>query len=75
MTPPALDPRLTPTERGALERLLVSDRQGGAGWHRESSAAAQVRDILDAGQTRDDADERLLDTALRLAAQAGVIPA
>lgn len=64
------DPRLTPTERAALARLLVSERKGGAGWHRESPAAAQVRDILEAGRTRDDDDERLLETALRLADRA-----
>jgi hypothetical protein len=64
------DPTLTPTERAALARLLVSERKGGAGWHRESPAAAQVRDILEAGRTRDERDERLLETALRLADKA-----
>lgn len=60
------DPRLTPTERDALARLLVGTRKGGEGWHPESSAAAQVRDILEAGETRDERDERLLETALRM---------
>ncbi len=58
---------LTPTERAALERLLVSQKRGGEGWHRESSAAAQVRDILEAGATVSERDERLLEKALRMA--------
>lgn len=62
-----LDPRLTPTERAALERLLVSTKRGGEGWHKESPAAAQVRDILEAGETRNEADERLLEKALQMA--------
>lgn len=64
------DPRLTAAERGALENLLVSQHKGGAGWHRESSAAAQVRDILEAGETRSASDEAMLDTAFRLQREA-----
>ena len=60
------DPRLTPTERAALQRLLATRSKGGEGWHPESSASEQVRDILAAGETRDDRDEAMLNLALRL---------
>jgi N12 class adenine-specific DNA methylase len=60
------DPALTPDERTALERLLASDRKGGEGWSKDSAAYQQAKSIIEAGRTRDAADENLLVRALRL---------
>lgn len=60
------DPRLTPTERDALARLLVGTRKGGEGWHRESVDALRVERMLGNGETLSAADESLLDYALRM---------
>lgn len=64
------DPRLTPDERASLERVLISERKGGAGWHRDSSAYHQVQSILDVGETRSSDDVSLLECALWLASRA-----
>lgn len=64
------DPRLTSSERAALERCLISERKGGEGWHRDSSAYAQVQAILDAGETRTPDEVALLETAQKLETRA-----
>lgn len=67
-----MTPGLTPYERDALTRLLATRRKGGEGWHPDSSASEQVRDMLEAGETRNARDDDMMNLALRLQEGAGV---
>lgn len=69
--PQTEDPRLTGTERKALERLLVSEKKGGQGWDKGSPAARTVADILKAGTTTSQAEEDMVVKALELSEAAG----
>lgn len=59
-----LDPHLTNYERAALQRLIVSERKGGEGWHH--SHHGPIKAILDAGETGSNEEVELLCLALRL---------
>lgn len=64
------DPRLTATERAALERAILPESKGGAGWSKDSPAGQLVQKMLDAGQAIGKNEEDHLVQAIHLMDQA-----